>query len=77
MATEINFTKPGMGVDEGTLLTWHKQVGDPVQKGQLVAEIETAKAVVEIDAPVAGTLVRVLVEAGETIPVNTPLGLIE
>ena len=43
-------------VSEGTVIKWLKAVGDPVKAGELIAEIETDKAVVEIEAPVSGTL---------------------
>lgn len=77
MATDINFPKPGMGIDEGTLVAWHKKVGDTVTQGELIAEIETAKSTLEIEAPVDGALIRILVEEGEEIQVNTSLGVIE
>lgn len=77
MATDINFAKPGMGTDEGTLVVWHKKVGDPVTQGELIAEIETAKSTLEIEAPVDGTLSCISVEEGETIPVNSSLGIID
>lgn len=77
MATEINFPKPGMGTDEGTLVAWHKKVGDSVAQGELIAEIETAKSTLEIEAPVSGTLTQILVQEDETIPVNSTLGIIE
>jgi pyruvate/2-oxoglutarate dehydrogenase complex dihydrolipoamide acyltransferase (E2) component len=77
MTTKINFPKSGMGIEEGKLVRWLKVVGTPVQQGELVAEVETAKATEEIEAPVCGTLVRILVAEGETVPVNTPLAEIE
>ena len=45
-------------VSEGTVVKWLKAVGDAVKEGELIAEIETDKAVVEIEAPVSGTLAR-------------------
>jgi len=77
MATDINFPKPGMGIDEGTLVAWHKKVGDTVTEGELIAEIETAKSVLDIEASVDGVLSQIFVEEGATIPVNTSLGQID
>jgi 2-oxoisovalerate dehydrogenase E1 component len=77
MNVNVNFPKSGMGIEEGTVRRWLKVVGDPVRQGEVLAEIETAKAVQDIEAPVSGTLVRILVPEGETTGVNTPLGVIE
>ena len=77
MATKINFVKPGMGIEDGTVARWLKAVGDPVKQGEVVAEIETAKAIQEVEAPVSGTLVQILVKEGETAVVNTDIAVIE
>ena len=76
MATKVNFPKSGMGIDEGTVIRWLKAVGDKVQKGEVLVEIETAKATQEVEAPTSGTLSEILVAGGETTAVNTPLALI-
>jgi pyruvate/2-oxoglutarate dehydrogenase complex dihydrolipoamide acyltransferase (E2) component len=77
MRTKIVLTKSGMGIEEGTLIRWLKRVGDRVEQGEVVAEIETAKATQEIEAPVSGTLAEVLLAEGETAAVNTEIGAIE
>jgi len=77
MTTKVNFPKSGMGIDEGTLQRWLKAVGDRIEQGEVIAEIETAKATQEIEAPVAGTLTQILAAEGATVAVNTPLALIE
>ena len=63
---------PQMGYDmtEGTVVRWVKKVGDRVHRGDIVAEIETDKATVEIEAFDSGTLLRTLAEPGDTIPVG-------
>ena len=73
----VNFPKSGMGIDEGTVLRWCKAVGNTVSKDELLVEIETAKAVQEVLAPVGGVLREILVPTGETVPVNRPLAIIE
>ena len=77
MNTKINFPKSGMGIDEGTVLRWLKGVGEGVEKGEVIVEIETAKATQEVEAPVSGTLTQILVPEGQSLPVNTALGIIE
>ncbi len=77
MAVKINFPKSGMGIDEGTVVRWLKGVGDTVQHGEMLVEIETAKAIQEVEAPVSGMLAQIAVREGETVLVNTTLGLIE
>jgi len=77
MRVKVNFSRPGMGIDSGTVARWLKSVGDNVHKGEAIAEIETAKAVQEITAPATGTLVEVLVPEGQEAVVNTPLALID
>lgn len=77
MRTKVNFPKSGMGIDEGTVVRWLKVVGQKVDKGEVVVEIETAKALQEVIAPESGTLTQILVLEGETAQVNTALALIE
>jgi pyruvate/2-oxoglutarate dehydrogenase complex dihydrolipoamide acyltransferase (E2) component len=66
-----------MGIEEGTVAKWLKRVGDRVEKGEILVEVETAKALTEVEAPVSGTLLQILVLLGETAPVRTPLAVIE
>jgi pyruvate/2-oxoglutarate dehydrogenase complex dihydrolipoamide acyltransferase (E2) component len=75
--TKVNFPKSGMGIDEGTVVRWLKSVGNRVEKGDVVVEIETAKAVQEVAAPASGTLIQILALEGDTAKVNTALALIE
>jgi pyruvate/2-oxoglutarate dehydrogenase complex dihydrolipoamide acyltransferase (E2) component len=77
MTTKVNFPKAGMGIEEGTAKRWLKAVGDRVAKGEILVEIETAKAIQEVEAPVSGTLVGILLPEGETSAVNTPIAVIE
>ena len=77
MTTKVNFPKSGMGIDEGTVIRWLKKAGERVSQGEILVEIETAKATQEVAAPAGGTLVKILVVEGETAAVNTALALIE
>lgn len=74
MATKIILQQSGMGIDEGTVVRWLKKVGEAVRQGEIVVEIETAKAIQGIEAPVNGTLARIAVTAGETARVNAEIG---
>lgn len=73
---KVNLPKSGMGIDEGTLLRWLKSVGQQVTEGEVIAEVETAKALQEVHAPTSGILLEILVQEGETVPVNTALASI-
>ena len=76
MSTDIIMPALGFDMTEGLLARWLKNEGDPVVKGQAIAEIETDKATVEIEAAAAGILARIIVHAGETVPVGTLIGVI-
>src|SRR5215213_749119 len=78
-ATSVHITMPQMGesVTEGTVLGWLKQVGDRVEADEPLVEISTDKVDAEVPAPTAGTLVKILVEADQTIQVGSVLGEIE
>ena len=71
MTTEVVLPKWGMGIEEATVVRWLKSVGEKVSKGEPLAEIETAKSVQELAAPVDGTLVRILLPENESAAVNT------
>ncbi|MBT7485581.1 MAG: biotin/lipoyl-binding protein, partial [Rhodospirillales bacterium] len=62
---------------EGTLAKWHKKEGDTVESGDVLAEIETDKATMEVEAIDEGTLGKILVPDGTAdVAVNTPIALI-
>lgn len=63
----------GEGLTEAEIHAWHVQVGDTVAVNQVLLEIETAKSVVELPSPFAGTVEALLVEVGQTVTVGTPL----
>lgn len=74
MATEILMPKLGLTMTEGTVSVWDKQVGDAVQKGDILCTISSEKLSTDIEAPVDGYLIKVLVPEGEDAPVQAPLG---
>lgn len=66
----------GDAMEEGTLLKWFKAEGDQVAEQEIVAEIQTEKATIEIPAVEAGPLTKILVQEGQTVPVGTPIAII-
>jgi pyruvate dehydrogenase E2 component (dihydrolipoamide acetyltransferase) len=68
----VDVTMPQMGADmtEGTVVKWLKQVGDEVTRGESIAEIETDKANVELEAFDSGVLLKVLAPEGTVVPVG-------
>ncbi|GAB3652139.1 dihydrolipoamide acetyltransferase family protein [Nocardioides korecus] len=63
----------GEGLTEAEIVSWRVQVGDVVAINDVVVEIETAKSLVELPSPYAGTVLALLVSEGETVPVGTPI----
>jgi pyruvate dehydrogenase E2 component (dihydrolipoamide acetyltransferase) len=76
MATDVILPALGMSQDTGKIIQWLKSEGEHVSKGEALAEIETDKATVEIEAPVDGTLAHVSAAAGDDVPVGQVIALI-
>ena len=76
MADVITMPKLGFDMAEGTLIRWVKAEGDEVEKGELLAEIETDKATVEVESMYTGTVRKHLVTEGTIVPVNTPIAVV-
>ena len=73
-----DFVMPVLGADmkAGELISWLKKPGDHVARGDLIAEVDTEKAVVEVEMMFGGVIERLLVEQGEKVPVGTVLAII-
>lgn len=77
MPAEILMPAAAAGVEQATLLRWLKREGDPVRKGEAVAEVETDKAVMEVEAETEGTMGRLLIPAGaEGVKVGSVMALL-
>lgn len=76
MADYIVMPTLGFDMEEGTMGAWLKSVGDQVAKGDVLAEIESDKVTQELQARSEGTLLAILAEEGENIPVGANLGII-
>src|SRR5215212_10998604 len=70
MATDITMPRLSDSMEEGTILKWLVSEGDEVEKGQEIVEIETDKANMTYEADTAGTLVEIVVDEGETVPLG-------
>jgi 2-oxoisovalerate dehydrogenase E2 component (dihydrolipoyl transacylase) len=73
MNKEFKLPDVGEGLTEADIVSWHVKPGDTVQVNQVIVEIETAKAVVELPSPYAGTVTALLAGEGETVDVGTPI----
>ncbi len=73
---KVQIPKTESKVEEATLVKWYKKEGDNVNTGELIAEAETFKAIIEIDSPNAGIIYKIFVEEGETVSVNTVIAII-
>ena len=75
MSEQMQFRLPdvGEGLTEADIVSWHVKPGDPVTVNQVIVEIETAKAVVELPCPFEGVVSELLVEEGQTVDVGTPI----
>jgi 2-oxoisovalerate dehydrogenase E2 component (dihydrolipoyl transacylase) len=70
---EFKLPDVGEGLTEADIVAWHVKPGDQVEVNQVIVEIETAKAVVELPSPWDGTVARLLAEEGQTVDVGTPI----
>ena len=76
MITEIVLLQLGETMDEATIASWNKREGDRVAKGEALCSVETDKAVLDIEAPRDGYLVRIVAPAGATVPVLKVIGYV-
>lgn len=76
MATNVVMPQMGYDMREGTVVRWHKQEGDTVDRGEVIADIETDKATVEFEAYTGGVLGRIVAEAGIAVPVGQLIAII-
>ncbi len=73
----VRFRMPSLGADmtEGTVVEWRIKPGDTIKRGDVVALVETAKGIIDVEAFHDGTVEKLLVEPGAQVPVGTPLAL--
>lgn len=75
----IEFQMPSLGADmeDGTLIEWKKKPGDIVKRGDIIAEVETQKGLIEIEVFDEGTIAELLIQEGTKVPVGTKMALIQ
>ena len=76
MVTEVILPKLGQTMEEGTIVEWLKQEGEPVQRGEVLFMVETDKATLEVEASARGFLRKILVPVGHTVSVLTVVALV-
>ena len=76
MARVVVMPKLGLSMEEGTIVKWLKNEGDPVEVEDLLFEVETDKMSNEIEADTAGILRKILVPEGETVECTVPVAII-
>jgi pyruvate dehydrogenase E2 component (dihydrolipoamide acetyltransferase) len=76
MATDILMPKLSDTMEEGLLISWKKNLGEKVKRGDIIAEVETDKATMELEAFAAGVLLEIRAKAGDVVPVGTVIGII-
>ena len=73
---ELRMPQWGMNMTEGTILQWLKNEGERVEEGEPLVEIETAKSINTVDAPVSGVVAKIVAQASETIATQEIIALI-
>jgi len=76
MATEIRLPHLGESIDSAVLVAWHKQVGDAIKRGDELADLETDKATLPLEAPKNGVLLAIVAAEGETVSIGELLSVI-
>ena len=76
MATSVVMPQMGYDMQEGTLVRWLKQEGEAIARGEAIAEIETDKAVIEMEAYASGVVLKTVVDEGSTVPVGDTIAFI-
>src|SRR6266700_5174160 len=75
VADEVKLPRLGQGMESGTIVKWLKHEGEQVEKGEPLYELDTEKVTQEVEADVAGVLLKIAVEAGE-VPVGQTIAVI-
>lgn len=77
MRTAIRMANLGFDMELGGIGSWLKEVGDRVERGEAIVEVETDKATIEMEATQSGTLIEIVAGPGAEVPVGEVIGYIE
>lgn len=76
MAERIIMPQGGQDIKEGRVVKWHKAEGDVVKKGEVICEVETEKAVFEVESPIDGVLLKIIVPEGKVTRIFSTIGIV-
>jgi pyruvate dehydrogenase E2 component (dihydrolipoamide acetyltransferase) len=76
MATRIIMPQGGQDITEGLVVRWLRREGDAVRRGEVICEVETEKAVFEVECPIDGVLLKIAVREGERVPIFATIGIV-
>ena len=76
MATKIIMPQAGQDITEGLVVRWLKREGESIREGEVLCEVETEKAVFEVESPVDGVLLKIVAQEGERVPIYTTIGIV-
>ncbi|MBQ4061556.1 MAG: hypothetical protein IJD14_01730 [Christensenellaceae bacterium] len=76
MASVVKLPKLGVNMEEGQIVEWKKEVGETIEKGEVLFEMTTDKTTMEIESTESGTLLKILVECDEDYDCGTPICII-
>ena len=76
MAEKIIMPQGGQDITEGRVVKWRKAEGDPVEQGEVICEVETEKAVFEVESPIKGVLLKIIVAEGKVAPIFSTIGIV-
>ena len=77
MRKEIVMPKIGLDMEEGVITEWKKQVGDRVEEGDVLCEIETDKAVTNVESAVSGVLAEIVAQEGDSVEITKTIALVD
>lgn len=77
MRKEVIMPKIGLDMEEGTILEWKKKEGDKISKGEVLLEIETDKAVTEVESALDGMLAEIMADEGDTVEITNTIAWVE
>ena len=76
MAVKVIMPQAGQDLETGIVRHWHKAVGDPISKGEPIVQIETEKVNLDVEAPAAGVLLRIVVPDDTETAIFSTIGII-
>ena len=76
MAVKIIMPQGGQDITEGYVVRWFKKEGEPIRRGDVICEVETEKAVFEVESPSDGVLLKIVAAAGTKVPIFAVIGVI-